>query len=60
MREEKRITLTVREAVAVSGIGRNTLLKLLHNGEVQGRRIGKRRWLVLRDSLEHWLRSGNQ
>ncbi|WP_334110559.1 helix-turn-helix transcriptional regulator [Thermodesulfitimonas autotrophica] len=56
----KRITLTLPEALAFSGIGRNTLLKLLQTGEVQGRKIGKRRWLILRDSLEAWLRGDNE
>ncbi|MGQ9513285.1 helix-turn-helix domain-containing protein [Thermodesulfitimonas sp.] len=52
----ERITLTVAEARAYSGLGRNTLLRLVQTGEVQTRRIGKRRWLILRDSLESWLR----
>lgn len=51
-----RITLTVPEAMAFSGIGRNTLLRLIQRGEVEARRIGRRRWLILRDSLEQWLR----
>lgn len=55
-----RITLTMPEAQAYSGIGRNTLLRLVQTGEIQARRIGQRRWLILRDSLEAWLRSSNQ
>lgn len=54
----EKITLTIPEAQAFSGLGRNTLLKLVWDGEVQAKRIGKRKWLILRDSLESWLRSG--
>jgi excisionase family DNA binding protein len=58
VRRVERITLTMPEAQAFSGLGKNTLLKLLHTGEIQGRRIGARRWLIMRDSLESWLRNG--
>lgn len=55
----ERITLTIPEAQALSGLGRNTLLKLAQTGEIEARRIGKRRWLIMRDSLEKWLRGHN-
>lgn len=54
------VALTMDEAQAFSGLGRNALLGLLRTGEVQGRRGGRRRWLILRDSLEAWLRGGSE
>jgi len=52
----QRATFTVAEAQAFSGVGRNTLLKLIADKKIQAKRIGKRRWLIMRDSLERWLR----
>lgn len=58
--EPEKFGLTVQEAAALSGLGRNTLLRLLQTGQVAGRKIGRRRWLVFRPSLEEWLASGNR
>lgn len=56
----EKFGLTVREAIMLSGLGRNTLLRLLQAGRIRGRKIGQRRWLVYRPSLEEYLYSGNQ
>lgn len=54
-----RLGLSLKEAQALANIGRNTLLRLLRSGQVRGRKIGTRRWVVCRDSLEAWLRGNN-
>ncbi|MEW6572886.1 MAG: helix-turn-helix domain-containing protein [Bacillota bacterium] len=59
VRQVEKITLTTAEAQAFSGLGRSTLLSLVQHGEIQARRIGPRRWLIMRDSLEAWLRGEN-
>ncbi|MGC7882454.1 helix-turn-helix domain-containing protein [Desulforudis sp. 1031] len=52
----ERVTFTLPEAMVYSGLGRSTLLRLLQAGEIRGRKVGARRWLILKDSLESWLR----
>jgi excisionase family DNA binding protein len=48
--------LTTKEAQELSGLSRGFLYQLLRSGEIEGRRIGRRRWLIWKESLEEWLR----
>ncbi len=52
----EKIALTVREAAAASSIGRTALFKALRQGELIGRKVG-RRTLILRADLEKFLRN---
>ena len=48
-------TMTVEEAAAILGIGRQTAYNLAVRGELPGAlRLG-RRWIVSRKALESWL-----
>lgn len=50
------VGLSVAEAMRYGNVGKNTLLKALQEGKILGRKIGKRRWIVFKPSLEQWLK----
>lgn len=50
----ERLTLTVREAAAATGIGRNRLYELVRTGEIPAVRVG-RNVRIPRDALVRWL-----
>jgi hypothetical protein len=52
----ERITVTVPEAIALSGIGRSSLYKLFHEGKLTPRKSGTRT-LILVAELKNFLRS---
>lgn len=49
-RDIPRISYTITEAIAATGIGRSTLFALIRDDRVKSVRIGRRR-LILADSL---------
>ena len=51
-----KISVTVPEAVAMTGIGRSSLYKLFSEGKVHPRKSGKRT-LILVSDLEEYIRS---
>jgi len=52
---DHRLALRINDAVAVSGLGRSTIYKLIDSEKLRSVKIGKRR-LVIRESLESLLR----
>ena len=52
----QKIAVTLREATALSGIGRSSLYKLFNTGKLRPRKAGKRT-LVLVSELESYLMS---
>jgi excisionase family DNA binding protein len=44
-----RLTLTIREALRATGIGKTTLYKLIDDGKVRRVKIGKRSLIVFED-----------
>jgi len=44
-----RLTLTIREALRATGLGRSTLYKLIDDGKVRRVKIGKRSLIVFED-----------
>lgn len=46
--------ITIPEAAQRTGYSTNHLSRLLGEGKIQGRRIGKRLWLVSVDSLQSY------
>ncbi len=52
----EKITATLREATALSGIGRSSLYKLFNKGKLTPRKMGKRT-LILVTELEGYLNS---
>jgi excisionase family DNA binding protein len=44
--------ITIQEAAQRTGYSTNHLSRLLGEGKIEGRRIGKRLWLVSVDSLQ--------
>ncbi len=57
MLDTKRMTVTVEEAGALLGIGRNLAYQAVRSGEIPSIRIGKR-LLVPRDALNGLLSAG--
>ncbi len=51
-----KIAVTIDQAVAMSGIGRTTLYKLIREGRLHPRKLGNRT-LILVDELEACIRS---
>lgn len=49
------MNLTIKEAVRTSKIGRNSILAAIHAKELEAFRIGKRKLLVPRKSLEAFI-----
>lgn len=52
----QKITVTIPEAVAMSGIGKTKLYELFHEGALTRRKCGKRT-LVLVEELESYLKA---
>lgn len=50
-----RIALSPDEIRAMAGIGRNTVYNALASGELKGKRIGKKRWVVPVDEVLRWI-----
>jgi hypothetical protein len=58
METEKSVSrreLSTAEASKLSGLSLNQITHLLRQGKLEGRRFGKRIWIVYADSLEHYL-----
>jgi excisionase family DNA binding protein len=56
IRTEDKLALSIKEAVAVSGLSRSTIYNLLGSGDLQSVKIGARRLIrrsVLEDLLVH-------
>jgi hypothetical protein len=51
----KKIAVTLREATALSGIGRSSLYKLFNEGKLIPRKAGKRT-LILVEELENYVK----
>lgn len=61
MSESTKIGLTLRQAVDLSGVGRNSLLEAVNAGELPAARIGaaeskRKRFIIRPDDLDLWLR----
>lgn len=52
----QKIAVTIREAIALSGIGRSSLYKLFNEGKLTPRKAGKRT-LILVAELENYIKS---
>ena len=50
-----RRELSTVEASQLSGLSLNQITHLLRQGKLEGRRFGRRLWIVYADSLEHYL-----
>ncbi len=50
-----RRELSTQEASQISGLSLNHLAYLLRQGKLEGRRFGRRMWVIYADSLEHYL-----
>ena len=48
-------TLNLKELQSVLKVGRNTALKLLHDGVIEGHMIAGK-WLVLKEDVEEYVR----
>lgn len=46
--------LTLKEACVYARVGHHTIRQLLNNGDLTGRRIG-RKWIVSRQSIDDYL-----
>jgi hypothetical protein len=58
METEKSVSrreLSTEEASRLSGLSLNQITHLLRQGKLDGRRFGRRIWIVYADSLEHYL-----
>lgn len=55
----EKLALRINEAVAVAGISRSTIYKLMSNGQLRTTKVGGRR-LILREELEALLHRGAQ
>ncbi len=50
-----RFAVTPDEIRAMAGVGRNTIYSALATGELKGKRIGKKRWIIPVDEVKRWL-----
>ncbi len=53
------LLLTPEEAARVLGLSPFTVRRLLRQGELPGRKVGKRQWRIPRSDLEEYLRAPN-
>lgn len=51
---ESKMGLTIEEAAAISGIGRNTMRKLIDWGKIPVLRVGRKK-IIRKDSLEKFM-----
>ncbi|MHB1042375.1 MAG: helix-turn-helix domain-containing protein [Eubacteriales bacterium] len=54
---EETEVLNFKEAAEFLRIGRNTLLKMVHEGKIPAQRAG-RQWRFSKEALIEWLKSG--
>ncbi len=47
--------MTLRECMSILKVGKNTMLRLLHTGEIEGFKIGTR-WKIPRESVIDFIR----
>jgi excisionase family DNA binding protein len=59
IRPEEKLALRIKEAVAVSGLSRSTIYKLVSEKKLRAVKVGGRR-LILRKDLQALLHSGIQ
>jgi excisionase family DNA binding protein len=59
IRPEEKLALRIKEAVAVSGLSRSTIYKLVSEKKLRAVKIGGRR-LILREDLQALLHGGIQ
>ena len=52
--ERSRVAYSIAEAMALSGLGRDTLYKQIHSGRLPARKLG-RRTIVLASDLQRFL-----
>lgn len=50
-----RLALTANEIVAMTGIGRNTIYKVIASGELKAKWIGAKKFVVAIDEVRRWL-----
>ncbi|MGQ9824183.1 MAG: helix-turn-helix domain-containing protein [Desulfotomaculales bacterium] len=55
LKPTEKLTLTPQEIMAATGIGKNSVYKALQSGELRGKRIGKRKWIVSGEELKRWI-----
>ena len=51
---ESKIGLTIEEAAEISGVGRNTMRKLIDWGKIPVLKVGRKK-IIRRDSLEKFM-----
>jgi excisionase family DNA binding protein len=56
MFEKYKDVLNTHDLEEILGFGRNKVLKLLSEGSVKGRKIG-RKWMILKDDVIEYLRN---
>jgi excisionase family DNA binding protein len=56
MFEKYKDVLNTHDLEEILGFGRNKVLKLLSEGAVKGRKIG-RKWIILKDDVIEYLRN---
>ena len=59
IRPEEKLALRIKEAVAVSGLSRSTIYKLVSEKKLRAVKVGGRR-LIVREDLQALLHSGIQ
>ncbi len=52
--------LTVREASQYADLSISYIIRLMKDGKIKGRKMGKAAWLVDKDSLDDWLKKREQ
>ena len=55
MYEQTPEIMTLRECCAVLKVGKNTMLKLLHDKQIEGFRVGNR-WKVTKEAVVEFIR----
>jgi len=50
-----RMSLSANEVCGMTGIGRNTVYNALASGQLRGKRIGKKKWVILVSEVNRWL-----
>ena len=59
MLEEYEDVLSVQMVSYILGIGKNLTLKLLQDGEIPAKRIGRKGWRILKSDLILYLQSSS-
>ncbi|OPX90274.1 MAG: Helix-turn-helix domain protein [Pelotomaculum sp. PtaB.Bin104] len=57
MEEKEDEILTLQEAADFLRVGRNAMSKMVNNGEIPGKKVG-REWRFSRQALLKWLENG--